>query len=229
MDIKIIQNDKWFAERNCPTMESLGKLDCEFKFPCLVFGHTYYRVYKGSLTQFRILAYAVKSRLTTQRNTCLSFWVQLPGMQPQWIDEFITKDTPIFNSKEEFLYYQVNGTGKLELHWTEIQKLFPSLCDNQFFTLRNKTWQWCPYQCKPICDFAPHIKNIFVSQHGLFINVATTHYSNRHIYLNKEDCVKAQLDGLGIVEFADEAITIDITILPSTKKVHVLRFQEEDE
>jgi hypothetical protein len=47
------------------------------------------------------------------------------------------------------------------------------------------------------------------------------------VFLNHEDCVKDRLNGMEIVEFADEPMEINIKIYPNTPKVHTLRFIEE--
>jgi hypothetical protein len=47
------------------------------------------------------------------------------------------------------------------------------------------------------------------------------------VFVNHEDCVKDRLDGMEIVEFADEPLEINIKIYPNAPKVHTLRFIEE--
>jgi hypothetical protein len=47
------------------------------------------------------------------------------------------------------------------------------------------------------------------------------------VFLTKEECVASRLDGIEIVEFCDEPIELNITILPNKKVTHTLHFVED--
>ena len=46
-------------------------------------------------------------------------------------------------------------------------------------------------------------------------------------YFTKEECVQDRLNGLEIVEFAEEPFEINIEVLPNRKVTHILRFIED--
>ena len=57
----------------------------------------------------------------------------------------------------------------------------------------------------------------------------TTNNLCRKVYLSKEDCIKAEIEGLAIVDFPDEPtapVVFDLPEEPKKPKIHTLHFVE---
>ena len=52
------------------------------------------------------------------------------------------------------------------------------------------------------------------------------HWGEQNIYLNKSDAMKVLLNGMEIVDFAEEPISFNINILPNEPKYTKLKFVE---
>lgn len=230
MNIQLTQSTDIFKKYNVPTC-SLTSISDVLKFPRrLCFGTTYYKYSNNKLVAFRILAYAVYSPLTTYEKVGLSFLVQLPNSEPQWIEDFITERTTIFDSKESFLTHQVYGNADTKLGWEIARSVFPELARAAVIGFYGRCWVWDNDTNKPINKFYPRFKHLFITDEGMFVYIPTkvsclTYSVN--IFTSQEDCVKDKLNGMEIVEFSEEPMEINIKIYPNTPKVHTLRFIEE--
>ena len=232
MEIKLTKSTDLFESMSAPTCDLTYICD-NVLFPrCLHLGVTYYKLLNNKLTAFRVLAYAVYSRLTTYEKVGLSFLVQMPNEKPQWIEDFLDKNTPVFISKEKFLKHQVTGSSNVDLDWYIGRGVFPELARAAVIGFYGRCWSWNNDTNAPKNDFYPRFNHFVVTKHisgnTLFvhINKKTCGVWNE-VHLTKEECVKSKIDGIEIVEFADEPVEVNITILPSTKVVHTLRFIEE--
>lgn len=228
MNIQLTRNADIFDKYNVPTCDLTSICDA-VKFPRLLrFGVTYYKYYNNKLVAFRILAYAVYSRLTTHEEVGLSFLVQLPNSNPQWIKNFITEKTTIFDSKESFLKHQVCGDADTKIDWCIGRIVFPELARAAVIGFYGRCWSWDNDTNRPHNKFYPRFKHFFVTDEGMSVYIpAKTCGQFNDVFLNHEDCVKDRLNGMEIVEFADEPMEINIKIYPNTPKVHTLRFIEE--
>lgn len=228
MNIQLTKNKTIFEKNNVPSC-NLTSIRDAVVFPLnLRFGATYYKYYKNKLVAFRILAYAVYSRLTTYEKIGLSFLVQLPNSDPQWIEDFITEKTTIFDSKESFLTHQVYGNADTKLDWDNGRSVFPELARAAVFGFYGRCWSWDNVTNKPHNKFYPCFKHLLVTDNGMSVYIPkTTCGQFNEVFITQEDCVKDRLDGMEIVEFADEPLEINIKIYPNAPKVHTLRFIEE--
>lgn len=228
MNIQLTRNADIFDKYNVPTCD-LTFIRDSVLFPSrLRFGTTYYKYSNGKLVAFRILAYAVYSHLTTYEKIGLSFLVQLPNSDPQWIEDFITENTTIFDSKESFLAHQVYGNADTKLDWEIGRFIFPKLARAAVIGFYGRCWSWNNDTNKPHNDFYPRFKHLFITDEGMSVYIPKkTCGQFNDVFVNHEDCVKDRLDGMEIVEFADEPLEINIKIYPNAPKVHTLRFIEE--
>lgn len=229
MKIELVKSARIFEDWQVPTC-SLDFIRDSFDFPNnLEFNKTYYKLDNSGkrLIAFRILAYAVYSRLTTYELIELSYLVQFPNEQPRWINGFIGKNCHIFASKEDFLHHQITGKNQVYLNWSCSTYVFRSLKRINAISFWGKVYAWSTTQNCPTNDFAPTFTRFLVTKDTLLVQIRDTTCGYGKTYLTKEECIQDHIDGLEIIEFAEEPIEMNITILPNTKVTHTLRFIEE--
>ena len=180
----------------------------------LEFNKTYYTFMSATneLRAFRVLALAVT-------DCCgeLCALVQYPNSEPIWVGGLFKK--PIFETKEEYLNYAVSGSGTAELGWESFARVYPHYRYASVIGFRDKCWKWAEGQAKPV--YNPKIEYFFINEEGTFACVSDGYY------ISREECIKDNLNGVRINEFADEPVVIKTIILPATQKIHTLRFIED--
>ena len=227
MKIELTHSAELFDKLQVPTCELEYIID-NFDFPRhLEFNRTYYKFDENKLIAFRVLAYAVYSRLTTSQHIGLSFLIQFPNQQPRWINDYIGKYSKIFNSKEDFLNHQITGDKSVYLDWSCSTYVFRQLKGFNSISFEGMVYAWSNSRNCPTNNFKPTFTRFLVTQDTLFVQIKTYKSGYDKTYFTKEECVKDKIDGLEIVEFAEEPIEMNITILPNTKVTHTLRFIEE--
>jgi hypothetical protein len=195
--------------------------DRSYKFPKnLDFNTTYYKLLDGKLTAFRILAYAACYNPYSRQ--VLSYLVQLPSKDAEWIYEFIEEGTPIFRSKEDFIQHQISSRN-VNLGWTIGRVVFPELAYAAVITARGRVWKWSETIGKPTNEFHANMKYFVVNEGGVYIGLQ----KNDDYYLSVQDCISAKLNNMEVEDFADEPFSLTIDVLPSDKVVHTLRFVED--
>ena len=146
----------------------------------------------------------------------------MPNEEPRWIDDFLNEKIRIFNSPEEFMKHQTGYDYAVELNWEKGKQVFPNLGYAAVIGLKGKVWQWSETYNSPTDNFSPEFDYFVVCADGLFVGISKQEY-----YLSAEECVKGKLNGLEIVDFAEEPVKITINVLPNTPKIHTLRFIED--
>ena len=189
------------------------------RFPMgLEFEKTYYKRTENGLMAFRILAYTLCDVNTPYTITYL---VQLPNEQPRWIIGFIAPNTKIYASTEDYILS--GGTQSVDLRWINIYQAsigcsWHNYNDRYFF---KETF----YTIKDgaVCESTGHYCcNLFVSKNGWLVQIAKRNLESYHgeqgVYMSKADAMKVLLKNMTITDFAEEPISVDITILPNTPK-----------
>lgn len=197
------------------------------KFPTkLEFNRTYYKYEGGKLVAFRVLAYAYTQVGSSFDKYGLSYLVQFPNQQPCWKDSFLTQDTKIFNSPDDFIKHQSTGHYEIDLCWEIGRIAFPDIAYAAVIGVKGKVWTWSKkYNC-PVNDFNSVFDYFVVCEQGLFIGIPKSYCGDKY-YLSAEECVKDRLNGLEIVDFAEEPVKFTINVPPNTPKIHTLRFIED--
>lgn len=197
------------------------------KFPTkLEFNRTYYKYEGGKLVAFRVLAYAYTCVNKTLSIYGLSYLVQFPNQQPCWKNSFLTQETKIFNSPNDFIMHQSTGNYDIDLCWEIGRSAFPDIAYAAVIGAKGKVWAWSEKYNRPVNDFNAKFCYFVVCEQGLLICVYES-YGKTKYYLSAEECVKDRLNGLEIVDFAEEPVKITINVLPNTPKIHTLRFIED--
>lgn len=225
MKTTILKTTDFFKSINAPTTLGANYIGNEgMRYPSrLRFNHTYYIFKDEKLVAFRILAYAYKRKQYSHLVIDgLSYLVQMPNEEPRWIDDFLTDKTRIFNSPEEFMKHQTGYDYAVELNWEKGQQVFPNLAYAAAIGLKGKVWIWSETYNSPVANFNPEFNYFVVCAEGLFIGITKQEY-----YLSAEECVKGKLNGLEIVDFAEEPVKITINVLPNAPRIHTLRFIED--
>ena len=227
VNITFTQSSEVFDKFNVPYTKYCHKwfgLNIDFPFK-LEFEKTYYKHNGNGLIAFRILAYTLNDSDCSYYK--LSYLVQLPNQAPKWEDNFISRKTNVYSSVED--YVMSGGSQFVDLGWASIMATqqvatWQGYSDRFFFkgtfyTIKNGA----------VCESKGHYCNrLFVSKNGWLIGIAK-HNLNKYegengVYLHKADAMRVLLDNMIVEDFAEEPITIDITILPNTPKTTKIKF-----
>lgn len=183
----------------------------------ITLGKTYYHIdTDGNLVAFRIKAYSfVQAHPTEGKTMCL---VETPN-KTFWDNKILS--CPIFNSVEDYYTYLASGQGRIKVEYAYLSN---NCCHN--FSLK-KTYYWNKAKHRPqVTETMLH--NVLITEKNVYIGVDYTHaqYSKREMgYASGEDCIKANVDGMKIIEFSEPNISFTLRIEePKEPKVRVLKF-----
>lgn len=193
----------------------------------IVCNETYYKYCSSSnqLVAFRVLAFSYN---TIGELTCL---IQQPNNQPRWLSNFITTNSIIFAKRNDYFEF-INGNRKLNIvgDWREDWYSFKRILLNNDYPLKecvsNGGTIYASYYWDNKDNSVKRTETII--EHIYFTN-EICHICVKHkngTFSTKEECLAKKVDGLRIVEFAEEPLNINITILPNTPKVSVLKVLE---
>jgi hypothetical protein len=183
----------------------------------IILGKTYYYIdTNGNLVAFRIKAFSITQGHPTDGKTmCL---VETP-FKTFWSNGILS--SPIFNEKEDYYNYLASGQGAIKV---EYDYLSNDCCHN--FSMK-KTYYWSKALHRPqVTETNMHF--VLITDTKVYFGVDYTHsqYSKKEMgYASGEDCIKANIDGMKIIEFAEPKVTINLHIEePKEPKVRVLKF-----
>jgi hypothetical protein len=187
----------------------------------LQFNKTYYRFDIDKLTAFRVLAIAFEC---SGFNDYTYYLVQLPNQKPTWVRSFITKSSIVFaNQNDMFEYiggnYDLNLNLKLWFHAKTFFERFENFVHNDNLQAE---WTWSKTKNMPIKQTS-RVKHVVITEDSVNISIDLPNDA----FATREECVKNQLNGFIIEDFAEDPIEIEITILPNKPKIHTLRFIED--
>ena len=220
VNVTFTQSNEIFSKFDVPRFKYCHQwFNSNNRFPMgLEFEKTYYKRTENGLMAFRILAYTLCDVNTPYTITYL---VQLPNEQPRWIIGFIAPNTKIYASAEDYILS--GGTQSVNLKWQNIYQMglgcgWRTYMDRFFFkgtfyTIKNGA----------VCECTGHYcNNLLVSKNGWLVQISKRNLENYNgeqgVYMSKADAMKALLKDMTITDFAEEPISVDITILPNTPK-----------
>ncbi len=226
MKTTFTQSTNFFESISAPKVHADHICD-GIQFPRnLKFNRTYYKYEENKLVAFRVLAYAYTCIHPSLDMYGLSFLVQFPNQQPCWMNSFLTTKSKIFNSPDDFIKHQTTGNCEIDLYWEIGRCAFSNLAFAAVIGPKGSVWSWSDtYNC-PVNNFNAKFNYFVVCEQGLFIGIPKSYGGDKY-YLSAEECIKDRLNGLEIVDFAEEPVKITINVLPNTPKIHTLRFIEE--
>lgn len=137
-----------------------------------------------------------------------------------WRNDLTNRGVRFFSSKEEYFQHLENGCGGFSIKEECIGRLINARHLGSV-TLK-KTWRWNGHCAEQTTS---PIKNIVLNKDGInFIYVPWD--SN---YWTKEECIKANIDGLEIVEFPpiENTIKVDIQVVKSAPIIRTINIIED--
>jgi hypothetical protein len=172
-----------------------------------------YQSATNELKAVRVMALAFES------SSSLLALVQFPGDVPFWCNDIF--NNPMFTSKEHFFEYTTGNARPINFGWECVYYVYPDYRHAAVVSLKNFCWSWVKGTAS-IGAKCPPIHYFLITEDGTYACVGKDYYTSR------EECVKANLNGLVIDDFADEEVfAIKTIVLPATQKTHILRFVEE--
>jgi hypothetical protein len=219
VNVIFTQSNEIFNKFDVPRFKYCHQWFCDNRFPMgLEFEKTYYKRTENGLIAFRVLAYTLYD---ISHPYTLTYLVQLPNEQPRWINDFIAPNTKIYASAEDYILS--GGTQSVDLRWINIYQAsigcsWRNYNDRYFFkgtfyTIKNGV----------VCESTGHYcNNLFVSKNGWLVQIAKRNLEAYHgeqgVYMSKADAMKVLLKDMTITDFAEDPISIDITIRSNTPK-----------
>lgn len=146
---------------------------------------------------------------------CWCYLVQTP-YGTEWRNDIA--NAMFFYSKEEYFKHLETGTGGFSIEY----KSFASLTNKGFGTMSFKqSWKWNGHCAEPAVSL---IRHIVINENG--INIILNNYDNE--YWTKDDCTKANIDGLKIIDFpeTEHSIKVSIEVVKNEPIVRTLTFME---
>lgn len=201
-----------------------------YKFPFgLKFNKTYYKHDDGKLVAFRILAYTICDVRPNRHTYPMYYLVQLPNQPLQWMVDFITEDTKVYNSADE--YVLSSGTDCVNLHWARWASQFKvwDVHDDSYFFDYD---YWTIKQGAVVKSKGAYMDRFVATEDGFFVNIAKesyySHCKEKGIYLDKMTATRVLLQDMEVVDFENEPtnIKISINVLDNTPKYTKLKFVE---
>lgn len=188
------------------------------KFPKnIVLGKTYYTIINGNLVAFRIKAYCFTQSVC---DTYLWSFVETANGFADWTNTIFRNH--IFASVEDYYNYLSSGVGNVKLEYSN----FSNLEENKGFRLKN-TYYWNKQNQRPQATDTK-LYYVLIDEEHVYVGIDYTHGQYGKLeqgYSNGEDCIKANIDGMNIIEFAEPNISFSIKIEePKEPKIRVLKF-----
>ena len=180
-----------------------------------------YTMIDGKLTAIRFLMTTFVRDISDSKkfsSTSNNYLIQTPyGLK--WVT-FHNGEGRFFETKEEYFQYIESGKGGFAIETEQLYRLVnvPST-DRRYF---KECWEWDGLTAQ---KRNASIKNIIINEDGVTI-VLSKSVTN---YWSKEECVKANLDGMEIVDFPQSnfSVSINIEIQPNKPIVRTLKFVED--
>lgn len=229
--VTFTQNPIHYKELNIPRFKYKHNwIDKHYKFPFgLKFNKTYYKHDGEKLVAFRILAYTFCDDRKNDHHHPMYYLVQLPNQPLQWMMDFITQDTKVYLSVED--YVLSGGACFVNLKWefwiTQFN-VWNVHSDTYFF----ESDYWTIKDGAVVKSKGAWLNNFVVTEDGVFVDIAKTsyhtHYNEKGIYIDKMSATKELLQNMDVVDFENEptSIKISINVLDNTPKYTKLQFVE---
>jgi hypothetical protein len=213
------------------------------------FGKVYYRMRDNKLVAFKILAMSIvkgdmvktmsDQRKSESKIPFVAHLVQYAdGSLCEWVKHILS--TPIFTSKEHYIAYANGGVDAFKVEYVYLSEYLKNIPNIDFDWDRLgfgassikicQTYRWTNDNRALL--YQTYIEKILIVNEGIFIQL--NHNKDwdgsykRNGYPTKDACVKSRLDGLEMVDFETESISLNIQIeitKPSITKLKVVEFK----
>lgn len=225
------QNHNHFNELEVPCFKFKHNwISKYYKFPFgLKFNKTYYKHDGEKLVAFRILAYTICDVKPNIHTYPMYYLVQQPNQPLRWMVDFITQDTKVYNSVDE--YVLSSGTDCVNLQWECWASQFNvwSVHDDSYFFEYD---YWTIKKGSVVKSKGAYMDRFVATEDGFFVNISKksyhSHYGEEGIYLDKMLATRYLLQDMEVVDFENEPqnIKININVLNNTPKYTKIKFVE---
>lgn len=125
-----------------------------------------------------------------------------------------------FFSKEEYFAYLENGRGGFEIEHEMLGHIIGKFPGNRLSF--NQSWKWNGHCAEKTLSY---IRHLIIDENG--VNVILSRGQNE--FWGKEECLKAHLEGMKIVEFPEieNSIKVSIEVVLNEPIIHTLTFIEK--
>ncbi len=228
MENKMVMGRKLVVTTNFANFKNVPQINYSSSGYCLklykpqlpkniVLGKTYYAIINGDLVAFRIKAYCFTQSVC---DTYLWCFVETASGFADWTNTIFKNH--IFASVEDYYNYLSSGVGNIKLEYVN----FSNLAENKGFCLKN-TYYWHKQNQRPQATDTK-LYYVLIDEEHVYVGVDYTHGQYGKLeqgFSNGEDCIKANIDGMNIIEFAEPNISFSIKIEePKEPKIRILKF-----
>lgn len=229
MEIYFSQNHKEFwHERACAHYQLNGEcFSAHAPIPMVDFDKVYY-IFDENKRQ--IVACKVKALVFARGNYGSHVYYQL--QTPTEVRFAVEYQRKLYATAEDALQSTIGKGTPVEFPKTSFKVLFPAYCtyltgfgegfaptDDRTFVFRSSV---TPIRAK--------MTYLTIDKYGCHVCVeGAIDNGKKKVYLSKEDCIKAEVEGIQIVEFADEPAPAPAPApesAPAKPKIHTLHFVE---
>lgn len=186
----------------------------------ITLGKTYYTICNGDLVAFRIKAYSYTQSFTDTKLWC---FVEMANGESKWDCNLWQYN--IFESVEDYYTYIASGVGNIKI---EYAKFTNNLEDLKGFSIKN-TYYWNKKKQRPQV-VETRMFYVLIDESNVYVGVDYNHAQygkTEQGYSSGEDCIKANIDGMKIIKFAEPNISFSFNIeIPKEPKIRVLKFIE---
>lgn len=125
-----------------------------------------------------------------------------------------------FGSKEQYFAHLENGRGGFEIEYEMLGHIIGKF-PNSHLSFKH-SWEWNGH-CAELTS--SYIKHLIINENGLNVILS----KGRNDFWSKEECLKAHLEGMKIVEFPEieNSIKVSIEVVPNEPIIHTLTFMEK--
>ena len=182
----------------------------------ITLGATYYTLSGGNLIAFKIRAYS----FTQSTAYCTTWYLIETPLETTWSTSFL--GNPIFASVEDYYSYIASGNGRIKVEY----EYFTNLKENKGFELK-KTYYWNKQNQRPFIT-STRMYNVLVTDTKVYVGVDYTHSQygkNERGFVSGEECIKANINGMQIIEFNEPNVSFTFHIEePTEPKIRILKF-----
>lgn len=228
MELKMTLDAKKWS--NYPNIEGAKGISAYTYIPVVDYDKTYYFLDEQKK---RIVACKIESIFLAMSDcNSKSLWAFFRLRTPAGIYQRVVDDTRLFDTAEDCLQYSIGNAKPCKFERVCLKELFPEYVIASYTTIFNPAPKKCfAFVDGKVTKVYANILHVVIDKNGC--NVCVSEHDNRghKVYLNLETCVMEQVDGLQIVDFAEEEKSVQNTTdpeteTPKTPKVHTLHFVE---
>lgn len=225
MEIRFTQDSSAF--KGWGRLDS-DKFSANCQFPMVDFDRVYYIFDEGKK---QILACKVRAIVFAGTEYGARTFLRL--QTPTDTKTIIEYHCKLYASAEDALQSTIGNAKPIDFPKTSFKTLFPQYCKPisgygcAFAPTDDTTFRFSDGKVTAI---RANILYLAIDKQGCHVCVDSTDSKGRKIYLTKEDCIKAEIEGISIVDFADDepapAPAPAPESAPAKPKIHTLHFVE---